>query len=85
MKEIKEIENLISSELKKIAGKVPENSEENLLLFMTQNGKPIVDLLYFFEALENAMKIPVARVLEKRSYHTLSIRGLAQAIIEDFA
>ena len=77
-------EKLILDSVKEVFGKVPVDEGMNLILFAKECNRNLVDFLYIFKLLEKNTGVPVAEVLEKRSYIFLSIKGLKKAIIEDF-
>ena len=79
------IEKLVLESVKEIFGKVPEGRDKNLIIFAKACNRNLVDFLYVFERLEKKVGIPIASILERRSYSVMTIHGLTKAIVDDFS
>lgn len=78
------IEQIILEEIEKVIGAIPANKSDNLMRFLSEFGKSLVDFLYVVDALEDRLKISVGKSIAKRSYSVMTVQGLAEALREDY-
>lgn len=78
------IEKLVLEAVERVLGCVPDSLDDNLLVFVEEHGRSLADFIYIFDILEKVMGLPVAKVVAKRNYSALTVRGLARAVREDF-
>lgn len=53
-------------------------------LLSDETGITMEDFLYIFQALQERLRCPAAKALEHRDYTIFTIRGLADALLEDW-
>jgi len=82
--QIEKLEQIILDEIEKVMGAIPANKTDNLIQFLAECKKSLADFLYVVDALEDRLKISVGKSIAKRSYSVMTVKGLAEALLEDY-